>query len=205
MGMKAARPRLLQPLSGPSLLDRHGRPLLGAARRSALAFREKVGEALPAEPPDRRRIRGRARGRQRHGLATFRRTATLLGERMLDARSAPARALRAPDHPLGVPSPGRPGQGPLRRTAVRNLERAGVSRSVAMKLTGHKTESVYRRYAIVSEGDLAHGVAKLAALHEEPGAPEGRVIDLAARSRQEVGKLGGIRRMEAGCSGLATR
>ena len=57
----------------------------------------------------------------------------------------------------------------FRRTAVRNLERAGVSRSAAMKLTGHKTESVYRRYAIVSEGDLAEGVKKLAAIKEPKG------------------------------------
>jgi integrase len=52
----------------------------------------------------------------------------------------------------------------FRRTAVRNLERAGVPRSVAMKLVGHKTEAIYRRYAIVSQRDLAEGVAKLATL-----------------------------------------
>lgn len=54
----------------------------------------------------------------------------------------------------------------FRRTAVRNLERAGVPRSVSMKLTGHKTESVYRRYAIVCEADLSEGLKKLAVLHE---------------------------------------
>ncbi len=63
----------------------------------------------------------------------------------------------------------------LRRCGVRNLERSGVSRSVAMKLTGHKTEAVYRRYAIVSEADLSEGVAKLARLHEQH-EPEPRVI-----------------------------
>jgi hypothetical protein len=39
-----------------------------------------------------------------------------------------------------------------------------------MKLTGHKTEAVYRRYAITSAADLKEGVSKLAVLH---GAAEG--------------------------------
>jgi integrase len=61
---------------------------------------------------------------------------------------------------------GVPGRIPhdFRRTAVRNLERAGVPRSVAMKMVGHKTEAVYRRYAIVSESDLHEAARKLAAL-----------------------------------------
>jgi integrase len=50
----------------------------------------------------------------------------------------------------------------LRRTSVRNLERSGVPRSVAMQLTGHRTERVYNAYAIVSERDLAEGVVRLA-------------------------------------------
>ncbi len=51
---------------------------------------------------------------------------------------------------------------------------ARVPRSVAMKLTGHKTESVYRRYAIVATQDLADGVAKLARLDAVRGTIRGQ-------------------------------
>jgi integrase len=51
----------------------------------------------------------------------------------------------------------------LRRVAVREFEQAGIPRSVAMKLTGHRSESVYRRYAIVSDADLRVAVERLAA------------------------------------------
>jgi integrase len=70
----------------------------------------------------------------------------------------------------------------LRRTAVRNLERAGVPRSVAMKLTGHKTEAVYRRYAIASEADLREGVQKLANLHTADTRDKSAVLPLRHNS-----------------------
>lgn len=78
----------------------------------------------------------------------------------------------------------------LRRSGVRRLERAGVPRSVAMKLTGHRTESIYRRYAIVSETDLAEGVAKLSALHEAGGVPI-HVLPLHKRKRKARVKQSG--------------
>lgn len=62
----------------------------------------------------------------------------------------------------------------LRRSAVRNMERAGVSRSVAMKLSGHKTEHVYTRYAIADAAALHEGVEKLAQLHDDDG--DGRSV-----------------------------
>jgi len=61
----------------------------------------------------------------------------------------------------------------FRRTAVRNLERAGVSRSAAMRMTGHKTEAVYRRYAITDSAMMQEAAVKLAAFHVADSSPPG--------------------------------
>ena len=68
---------------------------------------------------------------------------------------------------------GCPGRTPhdLRRTAVRNFERAGVPRSIAMQTTGHRTESVYRRYDIVDEADLVDGLRRMSRRGHTLGTP----------------------------------
>ena len=58
-----------------------------------------------------------------------------------------------------------------RRSAVRNMTRAGVDRKVAMAISGHKTESIYNRYDITDDRDLADAAKKLERFREEKAAP----------------------------------
>ena len=48
----------------------------------------------------------------------------------------------------------------FRRTAARNMIEAGVPQVGAMKITGHRTDSMFRRYAIVNEEQKREAIAK---------------------------------------------
>jgi hypothetical protein len=58
----------------------------------------------------------------------------------------------------------------LRRMAVRNPERAGLSRSTVMMMVGHRSESVYRGIAITNKVMLKESAAKLSAPSQKGGA-----------------------------------
>ena len=67
----------------------------------------------------------------------------------------------------------------LRRSFVTNARRHGVPESVVMRMSGHRTRSVFERYNIIEEADLRETVKRIEA---------GRGIsDLSLR--QDLGKV----------------
>jgi len=49
----------------------------------------------------------------------------------------------------------------LRRTAARNLRRAGIAEGIIMAIGGWRTRSVFERYALVREGDISDAIGQL--------------------------------------------
>ena len=67
----------------------------------------------------------------------------------------------------------------LRRSAVGNMDRAGVSQPVAMSITGHKTISVYHRYRIVNVEDQRRALKQVQATTST--MTERRIVPMQAR------------------------
>ncbi len=80
----------------------------------------------------------------------------------------------------------------LRRSAVRNLRKAGVSEKEAMRISGHKTRSVFERYNIVSTDDVMDAMRKLelAALNETRKPVQSALSSTKSRSGESLVRVG---------------
>ena len=69
----------------------------------------------------------------------------------------------------------------LRRTAARNMIRGGSSQTWAMEITGHKTDSQYRRYDITTDVDKLKALEAAQRYVESSSAEQGHVVPMKDR------------------------
>ena len=73
-----------------------------------------------------------------------------------------------------------------RRSAIRNLVRAGIPEDVSMKISGHRTRSIFSRYNVSTESDIRQGAARLGeylkAMEEQAAKQDPHTIGTLAAS-----------------------
>jgi len=129
-------------------------------------------------PPDLHRVLSEARRRHEATYPASPWVCQRYGKRLLDIK----RCWKQACHRMGL-------EGRLvhdfRRTAVRNMTRAGIPEKVAMAISGHKTRSVFDRYNIVNETDLKVAAKALATYYEQEKVTLS--VTLAELGRQRSG------------------
>jgi integrase len=124
----------------------------GVIRLPARRSKTKTGRMLPISAPLRQVLDRRRRARCPGDQRVFRRDGVTVRAWRYALRDA-CRKAQVPHRLLHN----------CRRTAARNLIRAGVPERIAMLLTGHKTRAVFDRYNIVNEQELLTAGQRLAA------------------------------------------
>ena len=124
----------------------------GVIRLPARRSKTRTGRMLPISGPLRQVLDRRKRARCAGTPRVFRRDGVPVRVWRYALRDA-CRKAKVPHRLLHD----------CRRTAARNLIRAGVPERIAMLLTGHKTRAVFERYNIVNEQELLTAGERLAA------------------------------------------
>jgi integrase len=128
-------------------------------RLSPRRSKTRTGRVLPISAPLRSVFERRAHLRQAGDARVFRRDGVPVRQWRTALRDA-CRKAGVPHRMLHD----------CRRTAARNLIRAGVPERIAMLLTGHKTRAVFDRYNIVNEQELLTAGERLAAYVAKNGS-----------------------------------
>ena len=124
----------------------------GVIRLTPRRSKTKTGRVLPISEPFRNVLKRRLRRRDKQDPQVFRRDGVPVRQWRTALRDA-CRKAKVPHRLLHD----------CRRTAARNLIRAGVPERVAMLLTGQKTRAVFDRHNIVNERELLTAGERLAA------------------------------------------